>query len=79
MTALVDGDRNTMENHSLAVPSFGSGHNVGGQVVQAGGGRGESVGLAIEFLSDGADEPKINAVVAEVTGHLFNSKHVWFG
>ena len=79
MTALVDGDRNTMENHSLAVPGFGSGHNVGGQVVQAGGGRGESVGLAIEFLGDRANEPKINAVFAEVTGHLFNSKHVWFG
>ena len=79
MTALVDGDRNTMEDHSLAVPSFGSGHNVGGQVVQAGGGRGESVGLAIEFLGDRANEPKINAVFAEVTGHLFHTEEIGLG
>ena len=79
MTALVDGDRNTMENHSLAVPGFGGGHNVGGQVVKAGGGRGKSVSLAIEFLGDRADEPKIDADFAEVTGNFFDSKHVWFG
>ena len=76
MAALVDGDRNTVENHSLAVPSFGRGHNVGRHVVQAGGGRGESVGLTVEFLGDRADEPKINADFAEVTGRLFDTKHL---
>ena len=79
MTSLVDGDRNTMENHSLAVSGFGGGHYVGGQVVEAGSSRGEGVGLTIEFLGDGADEPKINADFAEVTGDFFDTKHVWFG
>ena len=79
MATLVDGDRNAVENDSLAVPSFSGRHNVGRHVVQAGGGRGEGIGLAIEFLGNGADEPKIDADFAEVTSHLLDTKHARFG
>ena len=79
MTSLVDGDRDAMENRGLAVSGFSGGHHVGGQVVEAGSSRGEGVGLTIEFFGDGADEPKIDADFAEVTGDFFDTKHVWFG
>ena len=79
MTALVDGDRNAMENRGLAVSGFSGGHHVGGQVVEAGSSRGEGVGLTIEFLGDGSDQPKVNADFAEVTSHLLDTKHVRLG
>ena len=79
MTPLVDGDRNAVEYRSLAVSGFGGGHHVGGQVMEAGGSRGEGVSLAVKFFGNGTDEPKVNADVAEVTGDFFDTKHVRFG
>ena len=79
MAPLVDGDRNSVENRSLAVSSFGGGHHVGGQVVEAGSSRGEGIGLAVEFFGYGADEPKVDADVAKVAGDFFDAKHIRFG
>ena len=79
MTSLVDGDRNAVEYRSLAVSGFGGGHHVGGEVVEAGGSRGEGVRLAVKFFGNGTDEPKVNAVVPKVTGDFFDAKHVRFG
>ena len=79
MTPLVDGNRNAVEYRSLAVSGFGGGHHVGGQVMEAGGSRGEGVSLAVKFFSNGTDEPKVNADVAKVTGDFFDTKHVRFG
>ena len=47
--------------------------------MEAGGSRGEGIGLAVEFFGYGGDEPKVDADVAKVAGHFFNSKHVRFG
>ena len=79
MTPLIDGNRNAVEYRSLAVSSFGGGHHVGGQVMEAGGSRGEGVGLAVKFFGNGTDEPEVNADVAKVTGDFFDAKHVRFG
>ena len=51
----------------------------GGQVMEAGGSRGEGVGLAVEFFGYGADEPKVDADVAKVAGDFFDAKHIRFG
>ena len=79
MAPVVNGDRDAVQDDSLPVARFGSGDNVSGHVVQAGGGSGKSVGLTIEFFGDGRDEPKINADFTEVTGHFFHTEHVRFG
>ena len=79
MTPFVDGNRDAVEHRSLAVSGFGGGHHVGGEVVEAGGSRGEGVRLAVKFLGNGTDEPKVDAVATKVTGDFFDAKHVRFG
>ena len=79
MTPFVDGNRDAVEHRSLAVSSFGGGDHVGGEVVEAGSSRGEGVRLAVKFLGNGADEPKVYAIVAQVTSDLFDAEHVRFG
>ena len=52
---------------------------MGRHVVETGCGCGEGVGLTVEFLSDGRNEPKVDANFAEVAGDLFHAKHIRFG
>ena len=79
MTPFVDGYCYAVQDHCLAVPGFRGSHNVSGQVMETGGRRGKGVSLTVKLFGDRADEPKVNADVAKVAGHFFDTKHVGFG
>ena len=79
MAPLVDGHSHAVEDYCLAMPGLSSRHHMSGQVMKTGCSRGEGVSLAVKFFGDGADEPKVDAVVTKVAGHFFDTKHIGFG
>jgi hypothetical protein len=68
-----------MKHGRLAMSCFGSFNNVVRKVVRACRRCGKGVGLTVELLRDGPDEPKVDAQVSQVAGDFFDAKHVGLG